>query len=151
MSLLRQAFITLFIAVRCSQVLSEETFGYFKTNCHCARLHWSALNSGKIDVWERSEGIRLPCGKTNVLSTVWCDDFAEHNHQSLCKCVSASMFYFPKEFILGFSQMNLKCNHYPHTLKLMKRYYFLSINTSSQWLNYCIFTAMFSMMYKFDY
>lgn len=62
MSLLRQAFITHFMAVRHSQVLSEETSGHITVNCHCARLYWSALISSKVDmVWERSERIWPPC------------------------------------------------------------------------------------------
>lgn len=93
MSSLRQAFITLFMAVRCIQVLSEETSGYIKANCHCARLRWSALISGKMDmVWERSKGIRPACGEMSALSTVHCDGFTKHSF-------TLSMFYFPKEFI----------------------------------------------------
>lgn len=94
MSLLRRAFITHFMAVRRSQVLSEEASGHITANCQCARLHWSALISNKLDmVWERSAGIRPPRRETDALSTEHCDGFTKHNF-------TLTMLYFPKEFLL---------------------------------------------------
>lgn len=94
MCLLRQAFITLFMAVQRSRALSEETSGYIRPSCHRARLHWSALISIKMDmVWDRSEGIGPPCGEMNVLWGAHCDGFTKHRF-------TLSMFYFPNEFLL---------------------------------------------------
>lgn len=143
MSSLRQAFITLFMAVRCSQVLSEETSGYIKANCHYARLLWSALISSKKDiVWERSGGIRPACGDINVL---YCTLWWIYQTQLHLKYVLLSQGVYT--VLLGFSLMNHKCNHSPHTSKLMMRHYFFSINSASQWLNY--FYCYVSMMYTF--
>lgn len=95
MSLLRQAFITHFMAVRHSQVLSGETSGYITVNCLCARLQWSASISSKVDtVWERSEGIRPPCRERNG-SSIYCN---KHNF-SLSSLLSQWVFIIrPRPF-----------------------------------------------------
>lgn len=81
------------MAVRHGQVLSEETPGYIKASCHCARVQCSALISSKLDmVWERSVYIRPPGRVMNILSTVPRDRFTKNNF-------TLSMFYFPDELL----------------------------------------------------